>query len=1246
MEILGANPILTIRDSDTSTSTATSTIRFAESNANDTLGNYWDVGYSPVNLLNFDFNGSTKMTINSSGNVGIGTISPDAKLDIEGDFESIYALKFTNTKGTGRVYGFRSHGVNGEDLSLYNGANRIQRWDENGNSIFDGNVGIGTDNPATLLHVSKNSSNSQLTLERTGSATGKYSIYTNTNNLYINNVASSNFPLVILNNGNIGIGTTSPGGKLDISYSGTGGTGTQGIGEGLNISSFTPNITFNDNSSNVNNYAIHLNQNIFTLGRYTSATSQSPDLVLVSGNVGIGTTSPTAGLHVVGTGLFTGLVSGITPVNAANFVTKAYVDGSGGGTGPFLPLAGGTLTGDLTVDGASITIDTDTAGNSLVWKESDGTTVAGQLRGYANRGDIYLYSAGTKTTELSASTDSFIPALHIGGTSAATSGVLQVTGNSIFAGDVIIDDGVGRLTLDSVSNANRILSTTTGFGTYELLELRAEAYEFKIGTTEKFSIDSSGNATFAGNVTATNILTVAGAATGNPYLQFTQGGSQKAYIQYVDSGDSFELQSDNQFVVRTGGSTVALTINSSQNATFAGSVTIPNYIIHDSDPNTFFGFDNNDQVAIKTSGNYNFFGDSTATTLYAAGGAKLKTTHVSVGTATTAGGTLIDGWKTTTQANAINDTTIATTAYVNNKIALIPAGLVFQGTWDARTAAEGGAAGNKGNPALTSGVGTTGNFYIVSNAGSVNLDGITDWKVGDWAVFIEQGASDEWEKIDNSSVLDGFGTGGSVAGWAGSGTSNTLTNAPITFSGSNVTIPGTGQLILPDGSVSAPSICNIGDTNTGIYWPSDNQLGFSVNGSRKLYMSSTGAFFQNLSSGVNINAGGINVTGNSTFAGKIIAGQGVQFTGGTIAAATTVLHTNNVVYARGGSGGMFLQNADGSDGMFIANDHVRIETGSSERMRIIANGNVGIGSTLPQEKLDVEGNIVMDASSARLKIKSGAGGTSGGVDWTFNTASTQYARIDLDYDTRSSIGLKIDSGYPITLDFSYDHFKIQNNGSEKMRVTSGGNVGIGTTSPQSKLQVAGGIQMADDTATASAAKVGTMRYRTATNEPVPVTGTDLVTNGDFSNGQTSWTFQTGWAVSNGGATVSTAGVTSQISQALSYVAGISSATKFRYRFEITNITAGSLRLFVNKPTFTEIANVNAVGIYEYVVEVSTGSNGLFYLYSTSSGGSTFQGTVTNVSVLEVTEEDASYADMCMQTGSSTYEWVNIVRNTY
>ena len=58
--------------------------------------------------------------------------------------------------------------------------------------------------------------------------------------------------------------------------------------------------------------------------------------------------------------------------------------------------------------------------------------------------------------------------------------------------------------------------------------------------------------------------------------------------------------------------------------------------------------------------------------------------------------------------------------------------------------------------------------------------------------------------------------------------------------------------------------------------------------------------------------------------------------------------------------------------------------------------------------------------------------------------------------------------------------------------------GIGNDLPQSKLQVAGGIQMADDTATASAAKVGTMRYRTGT-EYVEVTGIELVNKWGFCN---------------------------------------------------------------------------------------------------------------------------------------------------
>lgn len=65
--------------------------------------------------------------------------------------------------------------------------------------------------------------------------------------------------------------------------------------------------------------------------------------------------------------------------------------------------------------------------------------------------------------------------------------------------------------------------------------------------------------------------------------------------------------------------------------------------------------------------------------------------------------------------------------------------LRYQGTWNANT----------NSPFLQSGVGVTGYYYVVNVAGSTNLDGITDWKVGDWAVF----NGTVWEKVDNTDAV-------------------------------------------------------------------------------------------------------------------------------------------------------------------------------------------------------------------------------------------------------------------------------------------------------------------------------------------------------------------------------------------------------------------------------------------------------------------------------------------------------------
>jgi hypothetical protein len=67
------------------------------------------------------------------------------------------------------------------------------------------------------------------------------------------------------------------------------------------------------------------------------------------------------------------------------------------------------------------------------------------------------------------------------------------------------------------------------------------------------------------------------------------------------------------------------------------------------------------------------------------------------------------------------------------------AGLTYKGTWNA----------SSNSPTLTSSVGTNGDYYVVSTPGNTNLDGITDWQIGDWAIF--NGTA--WQKIDQSNTV-------------------------------------------------------------------------------------------------------------------------------------------------------------------------------------------------------------------------------------------------------------------------------------------------------------------------------------------------------------------------------------------------------------------------------------------------------------------------------------------------------------
>ena len=112
--------------------------------------------------------------------------------------------------------------------------------------------------------------------------------------------------------------------------------------------------------------------------------------------------------------------------------------------------------------------------------------------------------------------------------------------------------------------------------------------------------------------------------------------------------------------------------------------------------------------------------------------------------------------KVLTGLNVTGGTVVATdsilTAFgkVQNQINSLIGGTIYKGTWDALT----------NNPSLTSSVGTQGWYYIVNVAGSTNLNGITSWNIGDWAIF--DGSS--WQKVDNTdSVTSVNGFTGAVS---------------------------------------------------------------------------------------------------------------------------------------------------------------------------------------------------------------------------------------------------------------------------------------------------------------------------------------------------------------------------------------------------------------------------------------------------------------------------------------------------
>jgi hypothetical protein len=165
---------------------------------------------------------------------------------------------------------------------------------------------------------------------------------------------------------------------------------------------------------------------------------------------------------------------------------------------------------------------------------------------------------------------------------------------------------------------------------------------------------------------------------------------------------------------------------------------------------------------------------------------------------------LAESIKVITNGGGTSQSVLDTLTSLQAQITAMAGFVNYEGTWNAST----------NTPTLTSSVGTKGDYYVVSTTGSTNLNGITTWTQGDWAIF--NGSA--WEKVDNTDLVTSVaGRTGAVtlttADISGLGTIATQASSNVSITGGSIT--GITDLAVTDGGTGA-STASGARTNLGL----------------------------------------------------------------------------------------------------------------------------------------------------------------------------------------------------------------------------------------------------------------------------------------------------------------------------------------------------------------------------------------------------------------------------------------------
>ena len=1082
-----------------------------------------------ADTLGFSTNNTTRLAIDPSGNVGIGTTVPSERLTIGGYSNNADTYMNIRTQGGGAAkksgiklramddnYGFD---IIHDDGSSPVGLNVIRHENSAAgtSALFinrlNGNIGIGTTAPATTLDVNgivkigsgTCSAATQGSLQFTSNSVQ----YCNTSNVWTTLAAGT--PSQWTTNGSavgytgpVGIGTTSPL-ALELHVADPSGTTSQ-----IKLSNNTGSTASDgiDIQFTNNDFWIQNNEG----GRIDFTTTSTSRLTIApSGNVGVGTTNPTAAKFNVVSNSGSGDVIAIQDTGSGGFSEIKYLDSDG------------TDGGWIGHDNGNDRLFINTAGARSFSLATHGGT-SERMRIDAATGNVGI---GTSAPSAKLDVNGSIK-IGTGTCGASTQGSLQFTSNSIQYCNTsnawtTLGTGGGDVTRGGNTQGSGVMTV----GTNDAYPLGLEANgttrmtilasgELGVGTTNpSFTLDVQGTAvpiraiaTRNSNaaVTAMNLDVQNSSGAGGTGLATTitfRGETTTSTGQ--DMADVGAIWTDGTHASRSA----ALTFSTVNNA---GSLAERMRILHSGNvgigtTNPAAALDVNGSIKIGTG----TCGASTQGSLqFTSNSIQYCNTSNAWTTLGTGGGDVVRGGNT--QGSGVM------TVGTNDAFAL---GLETNGTTRMTFDSSGFVGIGNANP--------NANLDILGNV------------VGDMLVNMTNSNSAGYTTLafnNNTGMVGEIFVNGSTNGnYAGANSLNlgSFVNAPMalyTNSTERIRISPTGNVGVgtnnPSGKFSVASAAgehaylfydnaNIGDANDG---QSLYVYRKAAEGNDYFRFYTDQYRNQHLQSSLNMyiapqNGGGLYLTGSSgnyvpTTTGRYapdLAGPFIETTTNLDNSGAMIVLTaknSSAVSQRGYFGA--VSSSSGSSPTLI----MGVQTAASahaERMRIDTSGNMGIGTTAPQTRLDVNGSIKLSTGTC-------AAATQGSIQ--FDGTNIQYCNTSNTWTTLSSGsgdvvrgGNTQASGTMLVGTNDAYPLAFETNNTLRMLIDANGNMGIGTATPGSRLQIV----------TTSTGTTGTINAAESTQFVTPTGATSGATYNSLtgsvyvSNGTTTASLNgfSGWA---------------------------------------------------------------------------------------------------------------------------------------